>query len=740
MGKGILLKATVLLACIVSQAWGIVSTPLRPPMYPLAVRSPYLSTWIKGSHDGISDTMPEFWNGQTIGWTALLKVNGTVYSVLGSFPGGINYAPATQLSQSYSTSTSTFRFDVSGVVVELVFRNPVTPTDYCRQSLPLSYLEILISSFSKYDSIDLYVDVNGAWVSGDQANFISWDVATINKTNPIVSHKIRRTLQQEFTEIGDMAEWGELYWSTSDTHNLTISSGHSAVNSRKHFAAHGNLTNTVDDEFRPINLAEPVFAFSKSFKPSKSHQSALFTVGLLQDEVIQLNMPEDGYRAERPLFKQYFEKDSDMVQWHYNDYTNSKLDLFDIEVIRDSNTIDPELLSITSLSAVQAIGGTQLIASPGNSSTEPWLFMKEISSDGNMQTIDVIYPAFPFFLYSNPKLMVALLEPLLIHQEGGLYPNNYAMHDLGASYPNATGHLDGADEYMPVEECGNILIMMLATHEGLIGSATDSNVKESAKAWLTRHYDIALQWTQYLIDYGLITENQLSTDDFAGRLANQTNLAVKAIVGIKSMSRIANITGHSEKAEDLDKTAKTYLKQWLELAYDEGIAFSKLAYQWHGSWGSLYNLYGDKLLGLDLFPEFIYGTQDAWYQKVLEPYGLPLDSRHLYTKSDWQMFIASFSSPTLAGELYARISQWLDETPTQRPMIDLYETTTGENAVNMFTNRPVVGAHFAALAMQKMRAERRTRSGVSAEDASKESAPRLRFQKPSDVSKSEIDF
>lgn len=58
-------------------------------------------------------------------------------------------------------------------------------------------------------------------------------------------------------------------------------------------------------------------------------------------------------------------------------------------------------------------------------------------------------------------------------------------------------------------------------------------------------YDLLDQWTQFLITDSLIPANQISTDDFAGSLANQTNLAIKGIVGIKAMSQIASLTGKS---------------------------------------------------------------------------------------------------------------------------------------------------------------------------------------------------
>jgi hypothetical protein len=49
----------------------------------------------------------------------------------------------------------------------------------------------------------------------------------------------------------------------------------------------------------------------------------------------------------------------------------------------------------------------------------------------------------PIFLYLEPEYLGMLLEPLFIHQEAGLYPNKYSIHDLGSSFPNATGHPEG---------------------------------------------------------------------------------------------------------------------------------------------------------------------------------------------------------------------------------------------------------------------------------------------------------
>ena len=163
-----------------------------------------------------------------------------------------------------------------------------------------------------------------------------------------------------------------------------------------------------------------------------------------------------------------------------------------------------DFVTITSLTARQAFAGTQLC---GTTDT-PYLFLKEISSDGNVQTVDVIFPFHSLLIYSNPTLLRYTLDPLFINQEAGQYPNMYSMHDLGSRYPNATGHPAGNDEPQPLEECGNMLIMTLSYAQ----RANDT-------AYLSQHYAILDQWTQYLIEEAMIPANQISTDDFAGALA-----------------------------------------------------------------------------------------------------------------------------------------------------------------------------------------------------------------------------
>ena len=162
-----------------------------------------------------------------------------------------------------------------------------------------------------------------------------------------------------------------------------------------------------------------------------------------------------------------------------------------------------EYPTLTMLATRQAFGGTFLAGTP----SAPLLFLKETSSDGNTQTTDIIFPSHPVWLYTNPQLLKLLLDPLYIYQESGSYPNQYAIHDLGARFPNATGH-DGKDEPQPLEECGNMVIMTLAYAQ----RAQDTD-------YLRQHYGILKKWTNFLVLDSVMPGNQISTDDFAGALA-----------------------------------------------------------------------------------------------------------------------------------------------------------------------------------------------------------------------------
>jgi len=142
---------------------------------------------------------------------------------------------------------------------------------------------------------------------------------------------------------------------------------------------------------------------------------------------------------------------------------------------------------------------------------------------------------------------------------------------------------------------------------------------------------------------------------------------------------------------------------------------AKLAYDWYGSWTTIYNLYADAQLCFHLdgadtssnkspgfVPRHIYQKQSVWYHYVRQKYGLPLDSRHLYTKTDWEFFSMAVASKPVRSEILESVARWVNETVTDRPFTDLHQTEGDGNfpGPNFFA-RPVIGGHFAFLALER---------------------------------------
>ncbi|KAI4960699.1 hypothetical protein J4E86_002324 [Alternaria arbusti] len=460
-------------------------------------------------------------SGQILGWTGLIKVDGNTFVWMGK-PDGYNDF-ANQTSYEYTSTKSIFTITAGDTVqLKVTFLSPITPNDFKRQSLIFSYMDVEVSSLdgSQHD-VQIYTDISAEWTSGDVAAVAEWSYGTTS--DGIGYHKIWKQGQQSLSEVNDRAEWGNWYYSTEAVEGLTHKSGADSE-VRDAFDNDGSLDNAEDSGFRPINAEWPVFGYALNMGSVGSDvKSQLYTIGLCQDDAIQF-LGADGLNNVPSLWKSYFQDDLAALSFFYKDYqeSNRLSTELDDKISKDSKAAaGDDYAVLTSLAARQAFGATQLVGTQ----EKHYLFLKEISSNGNMQTVDVIYPATPIFYYTNPELVKLLLDPHFENQESGHYPNKFAIHDLGAHYPNATGHPDGLDEHMPLEECGNHMFMMLAYVQ--LSGNTD---------YITQHYPILKQWTEYLVEESLLPADQLSTDDFAGALANQTNLALKGIVGLEAMS------------------------------------------------------------------------------------------------------------------------------------------------------------------------------------------------------------
>ena len=645
--------------------------PVRPPATPLAVRSPYLSTWLAG--DYLAGEWAGFWTGRTTAMTGIARIDGVAHVFLGA-PGALPDAAARGMIQTDVTVTPTkSRFTLNGGGIELTvtFLSPVEPGDLRRQSMPLSYVSVRARGIDgKAHKVSLYVDISAEWTNGDSNAAVGWDSTSANGVRTLSFTPANPGV---LAEHGDMASWGTVTWSTAERPGLTWQIGEDVAVRQK-----SSLGNSLDPaQPRRISDRWPVAGLNLDLGTVRGPTDPfVVSVGHIRTPAVSyLGAPLN------PLWTKYWPDWRQMVaEFHADDQAFSRSDRLDDRITSDARRAGGDkYAALCALALRQAYAGTELVVRDG----QPWAFLKEISSDGNVSTIDVLYPAMPVFAYLDPQYLSLLLEPVLDYAETGGWPKAFAEHDLGASYPNAAGHNDGNEEDMPVEESANMLIMIAA-------------------AGKSGHYSILKQWADYLVDNALDPGYQNQTDDFTGFIAHSANLALKGIVAIGAMSQIATAAGNTADAAHYLGVAKDYITQWRAKATDT-TGQLKLAYDRPGTWSLKYNGFADTLLGLNLIPAAVTAEEGNWYLQHRNQFGTPLDLRHSYTKADWALWTAAWQHdhPAARDAFIDDVYDFVTTSASRVPFTDLYDTISARQSG--FQARPVVGGMFALLALRTAR-------------------------------------
>ncbi|KAJ5223877.1 hypothetical protein N7468_008419 [Penicillium chermesinum] len=622
-----------------SKPYQVIHHPALPPSYPLAVRNPYLSAWMPSNRvQQLPYADSQFWAGQELGWAVIVRVEGQAYSLMGvSDLNSSDILPAEVRRAEFTATHSLFDLKAGGIAIRLDFFSPVSPSNYLRQSLPFSYLTVTVTECWG-EEVQIYSDIDGRWTG--RGNEIMHE---FEEYDGLVFHELSVQDAVTYAEEDDMALWGKAILASrpNDFSTVSASAGHQKT-VRNRFAEVGALSGPV--------------------------ASVTFAVGYERKEAI--NYLGDAYTG---YYRARYPTTHEALSFFLDDYGEALSESvdFDNEMTSFSTAAaGQKYADILALSTRQAYGGIDLTI-PGDSlDTDNVLaFIKELSSDGNANTIDVIMPAFPVYWVLDPNWIRLLLEPLMQYLAADRWTLPYAIHDIGSHYPNATGHDDQKAEPMPIEESGNLLILALA----YVQATGDRH-------WATEYLHIFQKYADYLVENGIDIANQLSSNDAAGPLPNETNLAIKAAIGIKAFGVLSDLDEYSNIADDHG-----------ELFFNQGL-----------------------------------GTDDAhkmsndFFSSVRGEYGVPLDHRQDWAKSDWNMWLAATFDPATRDEFIDDLWAFMTNGKHTWPFSDRYVASSAygnEPGIPILCRaRPTVGGHFALLALKGPASFQAFSSNVSQSD------------------------
>lgn len=649
---------------------------VKYPAYPLITCDPFFSVW--SMCDKLNGENTRHWTGALHPMTGIITIDGIPKIFMGRFRHNPNSCPLDfelieQKEVKVTPLKTTYLFADTSIELEVSFMTPLIPNDLKLMSRPVSYISYNIKSIdSKQHRCSVYIDVSALLSVNKVGESVRFD-----RTDLSVCCGRGKADMLKTSGDDHRINWGYLH--------LAAPAGRlGAVNEWKKLSSFRSFEDIDCNLFdRDVNTEEyPVLYYTNDYDISETSISDFVCVAY--NDIHSLEYFGKQIDA-------YYKKDDDTFSFVLKDaidnYTEicEKAEKFENDLIKRALNISEDYVKIISIAYRQAVAAHKL-AWDGN---EAIFVSKECFSNGCAATVDVTYPSIPLFLVYNPDLVEYMLNPIFKMIEQGLWHFEYAPHDAG-QYPLLNGQVYGNDagklklnEQMPIEECGNMLLCAAA----ICRAKNDTSYAE-------KHFNLLNQWADYLTKFGFDPENQLCTDDFAGHLAHNCNLSIKAIMGIAVWGMLLKMMNRTEDSETYIRKAKELASKWKEAAFDGD--HYRLAFDRKDSWSIKYNLVWDRLFNLNIFDKEISKTEIAFYKTKINKYGLPLDCRSDYTKSDWQMWSTVLDDDKeYTNTIISTMLNMLTDALEHSPFTDWYFTSTAIQ--KGFQNRTVQGGLFINL-------------------------------------------
>lgn len=651
-------------------------TNRRLPAYPLLVKDPFFSFWLAG--DDPANTDVSFWHGEVKPIKGTVTVDGEVYRFLGTG----SEKPLMLTGTSVNAFSTEYKFTGPNFVLRVEFFSPLLPNDLDILSLPVAYVEYTFESDAPHDvSLTLAVEERACYntcFDDDGKADTRVNKFVLNGCECAGIGLLRQMpLSCSFDENG--ADWGYYYVAGK-------TAGSYEQNDRKWIYAknaHGKTMRASDCFAVAFDDIVSIFYFGEYLKNYWQRG------GKTVFDAIEYAL---AHRAE----------------------IHGKCAEFDKKLVDMAQCFSSDYLLVLYASVRQSVAAHKLVA---DGKGRVLFLSKECNSDGCIATVDISYPSAPMYLLFNPELVKGMLQPILDFARMPVWKYDFAPHDAGI-YPYCSGQYYGIkyagkdectdlavhdwkkpellpfyyqypknhelyvhERQMPVEESGNMLVLAWLYY-----------AVSGDKGFLSENYDLFCSWVKYLIDFGLIPDNQLCTDDFAGHLDKNANLAVKAIVGIDCFARIAGVLGKNAERERYAAEAESYAASWEEL-YNDG-DHTVLTQGNMSSFSLKYNMAVDVLLGGRLFGKLV-ARELTYYETKANKYGVPLDSRNSYTKTDWLMWVAAMGDNATVDRYARFICDFMTDTPDRVPFPDWIDSEKPK--YYSFRNRTVQSGNFFPL-------------------------------------------